>query len=549
MKWKIVVLIIGAITLIVGGIYMNKQGITIQDLFGEILPSVSAQSWYNTSWGFKKNITINSSRIAENGLTNFPVLISITDSNLSQYAQADGDDILFTSDDGTTKLNHEIEFYNSTNGNLVAWVRIPSLINTSDTVIMMYYNNSAASNQQNRTGVWNSTYIAVWHLGDGDSTASGFYLDSTNNNRNGTLTDANGNTNQGIGQIGNAMNFFGDADYITTVDYTFTAGGWTLSAWINSSNLALQRILSKGSNPKIWFLANRGLSIGWFGGGEDVQGDSVSNVSDGRWTYVAGRVNSTRFQTYVNGSVDGSPGAHDGTPVTNSNPWLIGSIAGTSEFFNGTIDEVRISSKNLSNGWIKTEYNNQFSPSTFHTVGAEETSADTTSPQWSVNSTNGTAVNTWISHGVYWTDSALSGYIFEFDNATGSFANNSWVAMIGTTNWSNVTKGINSTVGLTIRWRVYSNDSVNNINSTSIFSYLTTSANTCTYTSGNWNVLFSDYCNITSNVQAGAGVNNVTITGTGEFRTTANITGFKNVNFLGAGSNNKVFCMNGGCFK
>ena len=47
------------------------------------------------------------------------------------------------------------------------------------------------------------------------------------------------------------------------------------------------------------------------------------------------------------------------------------------------------------------------------------------------------------------------------------------------------------------------------------------SVDTCTYTSGNWVVDCSDNCLITSEVDVGG--NDIYITGTGTFRTTANI--------------------------
>jgi hypothetical protein len=40
--------------------------------------------------------------------------------------------------------------------------------------------------------------------------------------------------------------------------------------------------------------------------------------------------------------------------------------------FKGGIDEVRISSTPRSAGWIATEYSNQNSPSTFLTIGVQE---------------------------------------------------------------------------------------------------------------------------------------------------------------------------------
>ena len=46
-----------------------------------------------------------------------------------------------------------------------------------------------------------------------------------------------------------------------------------------------------------------------------------------------------------------------GTRIAQHEPW--------NTYFQGTLDETRISTATLSAGWIKTEYNNQNSPSTF----------------------------------------------------------------------------------------------------------------------------------------------------------------------------------------
>jgi hypothetical protein len=69
----------------------------------------------------------------------------------------------------------------------------------------------------------------------------------------------------------------------------------------------------------------------------------------------------------------------------------------------------------------------------------------------------------------------------------------------------------------------------------------------CVYSSGNWAVNCADYCNISSNVAASSGVNNLTIIGTGQFKMTANITGFKNIMTYGNGGTCNVTCI-GGCF-
>ena len=73
----------------------------------------------------------------------------------------------------------------------------------------------------------------------------------------------------------------------------------------------------------------------------------------------------------------------------------------------------------------------------------------------------------------------LTGF-YEFQAYT-EMINDTWVPFTSsmclspyTACWSNVTKVINSTVGATIKWRVYANDTSNNWNVSEIFSYITT---------------------------------------------------------------------------
>jgi len=112
-----------------------------------------------------------------------------------------------------------------------------------------------------------------------------------------------------------------------------------------------------------------------------------------------------------------------------------------------------------------------------HEIKVQE---DTTPPTYSLNSTNSTIAGTAVSHNLYWQDNVnLSYAIFSFDNCTGSFQNISEMSLSGTSAWSNFTVVINSTVGCTIRWKVYANDTNNNWNASEIFSYTTTSATPC----------------------------------------------------------------------
>src|SRR2546422_10741998 len=113
-----------------------------------------------------RSLAIDQTQVGATGAphANFPVLVSRTDTDLQSKAQSTGNDILFTSSDGTTKLNHEIEKYVSSTGELVAWVKVPSVSSSAATVIYMYYGNAGAANQQNAVNAWDANYLAVWHL-------------------------------------------------------------------------------------------------------------------------------------------------------------------------------------------------------------------------------------------------------------------------------------------------------------------------------------------------------------------------------------------------
>ena len=99
---------------------------------------------------------------------------------------------------------------------------------------------------------------------------------------------------------------------------------------------------------------------------------------------------------------------------------------------------------------------------------------DTTPPVWSNAGTNSTLAGQPTRFYVKWTDDvSLSGFIFGTNN-TGTWTNDTWTPMSGTINWSNVTKILNSAVSVVVRWRVWTNDTSNNWNSTGILSLTTT---------------------------------------------------------------------------
>jgi hypothetical protein len=346
-------------------------------------PTPPDYPWYDCAWGYRKNITIDHTKVSGTQ-TNFPVLISLSsDSDLSSLAQSDGDDILFTSSDGTTKLSHEIESYSS--GTLVAWVKVSSLSSATDTTIMMYYGNSGTSSQQDATNVWDASYKAVWHLEEAvtDESTTGTHYDSTLNGNNG----AQNNNGPVTGKVGGAQAFDGTSDWIqgpNAASLIMTSQA-TMEAWVylvNSNDN--QKIVGKTSHPPTggYLLAvENGMLYPefWDSSGTDYTFTSGS-VSSAAWTHLAvtwttgstmvGYINGAQVNSIAASASNLNSTATSGWMRMGTTPW---SNPPTQFFVNGRIDEVRLSSSARSAEWIATGYNNQNSPSTFISAGSQVT--------------------------------------------------------------------------------------------------------------------------------------------------------------------------------
>jgi hypothetical protein len=67
-------------------------------------------------WEYRKMIMVNHTMVGAD-LEYFPVLLDITDNDLKDKAQEDGDDILFMNGAGvSTRLYHELEEFDSSTG-------------------------------------------------------------------------------------------------------------------------------------------------------------------------------------------------------------------------------------------------------------------------------------------------------------------------------------------------------------------------------------------------------------------------------------------------
>jgi hypothetical protein len=325
--------------------------------------------WWNEDWKYRKKITIDHTKVSSN-LNNFPVLIDITDSDISSHTQVDGDDIVFTNFSGN-KLCHEIESYSIDDDHLVAWVNVPDLSSTEDTILYIYYGNSNVNNQQNKPGVWDSHYKMIQHL----SEINGSHYDSTAYNNNGTCYG--GVTQNASGLIAGADRFDGTNDYIDCGNDPRLGfkDQITVEAWVNLGTINYDsRIVQKYDAGAGWIL--------WYDGDDkcfefvarnaNVAFAKFSQVqpSINTWYHVVGIYDGSNVRIIVNG-VPGNTNAS----LTNMKLSSVNLSIGKEflwGYMNGFIDEVRISDTARSTGCIVTEYNNQADPLSFYRVGFEE---------------------------------------------------------------------------------------------------------------------------------------------------------------------------------
>ncbi|MFX1262323.1 MAG: LamG-like jellyroll fold domain-containing protein, partial [Promethearchaeota archaeon] len=354
------------------------------------------------SFRFNKNIVIDHTRVASD-LQNFPVLVDIWDADLHLDVQPDGDDIAFLYDGQV--IPHEIDVFdklgNGTHAHLSAWVNVPYVSSTQDTTIVMVYGDDDLGSQENTDGVWDSDYAAVWHLSENpaepqwDSTYADYLphqpqiVDVTSPDSDGTSSGSMASNDLVNGVIGDAIDLEGTNDYIDFGNPTelqmngaFTVEAWFYADYVDNDYLVVK---SGESNYRGWDISfddDPSISpAGWvmFRWSPDGVSTSIAGyerVDIGQWYHAVGVFSPSEYaRFYLNGELVGEVTSGIPSSVYDPNrPVRIGrrsDSAGATSYFDGIVDEVRISSTTRSDAWVRTQYNNQRNPELFVSVGDE----------------------------------------------------------------------------------------------------------------------------------------------------------------------------------
>jgi hypothetical protein len=308
--------------------------------------------WWKSAWTRRREVVVQEQPI-EQAIPDVPALVLLNPDRIEYGAtQIGGNDLRFVTDTNVV-LPHEVETWSQDQVSYV-WLRLPEVAaqGSPQPKIWMYYGNPGAANEAMPQQVWDAGFVSVHHLRGHD--------DSTVNGHDG----ASGTPPVAVpGWIGGAQRFDGVDDQLTLMGesaYDFT-DALTVEAWIRveSFDLYYQAIVTKGDDA--WRLHREATSsvIG-FGTDTDTTADDnfpgVTPVNDGEWHYVVAVLGSDEKRLFVDGVSDGTMPYVSSLRLTDHDVMIGENQQNVGRFFDGDIDEVRISSVSRGRGWIGVQH-------------------------------------------------------------------------------------------------------------------------------------------------------------------------------------------------
>jgi len=407
-------------------------------LMATLLPftlAIGDPGWLS-GWDYRVKITIDSGDI-DSALTDFPILIYISDvsgingENVSfvfDEVGANSLKIAVTLSDGTTECYVEVDKWDLGNRKAWIWAKIASINNITDTDLYLYYDNDHADNNANvgivgsdpGEAVWDDNFILVTHMRDNPDNAN--IMDSTQYDNDGAKKGANEPIVTTSGEIDDAQDFDGSDDYVTVngaslddIDTFLTVEAWiktpgapsadagVVDKWASSGYLFRHAGTAGVSDHKMF--AQRG-------GGSLLISTTVFN--DNVMRYIAFTVDGTNDILYVN-AVSEDSNADSDAITTNAGVLRLGGrqTLAASSYFNGIVDEVRVSNNSRSPAWITGSYESE--RDNLLDYGSEEERSLLETPVYLF----GAGFNGSSPHvSLYWTTNLTGINLFEIQNST-----------------------------------------------------------------------------------------------------------------------------------
>jgi hypothetical protein len=186
--------------------------------------------------------------------------------------------------------------------------------------------------------------VGAWNFNE----TTGSALDRSSLGNHGTISGA---TRVAAGKFGRALKFDGVNDFVSVADKASLdlTKGMTIEAWVNPTRLTGHRTVAfkehRAAGHQAYSLyASEGSSkpSAEVGIGSTYSAQTSSQtIPANAWTHVATTFDGTTLRVYRNGVQVGSK-ALAGSLTATSDPLKFGGNAVWSEFFEGTLDEIRV---------------------------------------------------------------------------------------------------------------------------------------------------------------------------------------------------------------
>jgi len=336
---------------------------------------------------YYKSITLDHNQVPGD-LHDFVVPINISsDADLASDALNSGWDIAFF-DDGDAQLAHELEYFDGSTGELIAWVKIPLLSSSGDTTIYMYYGDSDIGAPTSDAGnTWSSNFTAVYHFRNLTDSAGSY--DLTNNGNNVNLNDSDGWFG-GCADFGTAddryltqatlLDTVGTAFSITFLMYPLTLGADGEDAAAGDDYIIHKDQDNNPYHQVLFFyndLPDRDYRVRLKTGDGDY--NDYSGFQDDllatEWSYFGLTYEDNEASTHMadtnfTQTAETCAVFSDGTETD----FYIGARATVEKYYDGRIDEFRVYAVNLSHNWLLTEHNSYMNATDggFFTLGPEQ---------------------------------------------------------------------------------------------------------------------------------------------------------------------------------
>ncbi len=366
------------------------EGYTGGEVFIEVISSAETRPTYANGAAYRRRLIVPAQNEADATAIGFVMLVHERGDWLKpataggRIESADAADLCFELEDGT-RLDHGIKRYDPANGEVVAWVRLPTWDLGQQVQIYVYYGKTDVSaDPAGERAVWQD-YLGVW---DGQSGC-----DRTTTGRDLTLsgTIAEGELNGPCGRFdGTVRGSLDDASFLDGLDafsvHTFVD--------VDPASIGTDKgIVSQGAitgADKDQGFSLRFDANGYFGGAANTilwQVDTTAGL-----TRVEGPVKAQRSgRMQITGVWErgkpprlyldslpvrptNTPEVPDGTMVTQPGPLILAAAAkdGVDGGWIGCIDDVRLQAGVSSPARVAAEHASGADPAAFYGLGGED---------------------------------------------------------------------------------------------------------------------------------------------------------------------------------